>query len=182
MTLSLQRSNLSSYFTLLLPGSGDVAMVRGELVDNRFDGLLPDDGDYTIRVFLYRAAARRDESSDFELSVGVTGKPLKPISAKADAVLPGTRYHASTAVPCEPAYTKTRECEALVVRRGFDGTATVELRWDEKWKRRILFVKGEPKAADVPAAMTFTHNERGWRVSFNGDEHFEIPEPLVFGG
>ena len=48
--------------------------------------------------------------------------------------------------------------------------------------RRILFVKGEPKAADVPQAMTFTRNERGWMVTFNGDEHFEIPEPLVFGG
>ena len=157
-------------------------MVRGELLDNQFDGLLPDDGVYTIRVFLYRAAARRNEASDFTLTVGVTGTPLKPVPAKTDAVLPGTRYHASTTVSCEPAYTTTRECEALVIRRGFDGTATVELRWDGTWKRRILFVKGEPKAADVPEAMTFTRNERGWQVTFNGDEHFEIPEPLVFGG
>jgi hypothetical protein len=30
--------------------------------------------------------------------------------------------------------------------------------------------------------MTFTRDERGWRVSFGGEEHFEIPEPLVYGG
>jgi hypothetical protein len=30
--------------------------------------------------------------------------------------------------------------------------------------------------------MTFTRNERGWRVSFGGEEHFEVPEPLVYGG
>ncbi len=182
MTVSLKGSNGANYFNLLPPGSADVAMVRGELLANQFDGLLPDDGIYTIRVFLYRAAARRGEQSDFTLSVGVTGTPLKPVSARTDAVLPGTRYHASTTVSCEPAYTGTRECEALVIRRGFDGTATVELRWDGTWKRRILFVKGEPKVADVPEAMTFTRNERGWQVTFDGDEYFEIPEPLVFGG
>lgn len=47
------------------------------------------------------------------------------------------------------------------MRRGFDGTATVALRWDGTSARRILFVKGEPKAADVPQAMSFTRNERG---------------------
>ena len=182
LTVRLKGSNRATYFNLLPPDSGDIAMARGELLDNRFDGLLPDDGVYTIRVFLYRAAARRNEASDFTLSVGVTGTPLKPISAKIDAMLPGTHYHASTTVSCAPAYSKTRKCEALVVRRGIDGTATVELRWDGTWKRRILFVKGEPKAADVPQAMTFTRDERGWNVTFNGDEHFEIPEPLVYGG
>ena len=104
------------------------------------------------------------------------------MSAKVDAVLPGTRYHASTTTKCEPLYSKARDCEAYVVRRGFDGTATVELRWEADRKRRILFVKGEPKAADTPQSMTFTRDERGWLVKFGDDERFEIPEPLVFGG
>lgn len=182
LTVSLQRGNRATYFNLLPPGSFDVAMMRGELVDNRFEGVLPDDGVYTIRVFLYRSAARRNESSDFALTVGVTGTALVPVSAKTDATLPGTRYHARTTVPCEPVDSKARECEAFVVRRSLDGTATVELRWDANSKRRILFVKGEPKAADAPQALTFTRTERGWRVSFDGESHFEIPEPLVFGG
>jgi hypothetical protein len=25
-------------------------------------------------------------------------------------------------------------------------------------------------------------NSRGWKVAFGGDEHFEVPEPLVLGG
>ncbi|MCM2296275.1 hypothetical protein [Rhodoferax sp.] len=57
-----------------------------------------------------------------------------------------------------------------MIRRGFDGTATVELRWDTAKKRRILFVKGEPLAADVPQSMTSSRDERGWRATFNGDE------------
>lgn len=182
MKVSMQGTNLANYFNILPPGSPDAAMYIGQTGGNTFDGLLPDDGVYTIRVYLVRAAARRKESSEYTLSVGISGKPLPPVSAKVDAVLPGTNYHAKTTVKCEPQYTKTRECEALVIRRGFDGTATVELRWDERGKRRILFVKGIPRASDVPQQMKFTRNERGWEVVFNDDERFEVPEPLVFGG
>lgn len=186
MTLKLKGSNGANYFNLLPPDSDGAAMAIGEFIDNRFEGLLPDDGTYTVRVFLVRAAARRNEASDYTLSVGITGSPLDPVSARVDAVFPGTRYHASTVTQCTPAYTRARECEAYVIRRGFDGTATVELRWqndnNQEMIRRILFVKGEPKAADSFQPMSFIRHERGWRVSFNGDEHFEIPEPLVYGG
>ena len=186
MTVSLKGRNAANYFNLLPPDSATVAMATGVQSGNRFDGLLPDDGVYTIRVFLERAAARRNEASDYTLAVGITGAPLKAVPAKVDAVIPGTPFHARTTTKCEPLYAKARECDAYVVRRGFNGTATVVLRWDSdggtRLERRILFVKGEPKAADTPQAMAFTRNERGWRVSFGGDEHFEIPEPLVYGG
>jgi heat shock protein HslJ len=180
MTVRLKGRNGANYFNLLPPDSPDAAMTIGEQVDNHYDGVLPDDGLYTIRVFLMRSAGRRNEAGDFTLSIGINGSPLKPVPASVDAVLPGTRYHARATTKCEPLYSKARECEALVVRRGVDGTATVELRWDSERKRRILFVKGEPKAADSAQALTFTRNERGWRVSFNGEEHFEIPEALVY--
>ena len=70
---------------------------------------------------------------------------------------PGTRFPARATVPCAPAYTQVRECTADVVRRGFDGTATVELGWGDKRKRRILFVKGEARAAEVPQALSLIH-------------------------
>lgn len=182
MKVSMQVTNLANYFNILPPGSTDAAMFIAGAGDKAFDGLLPDDGVYTIRVYLMRSAARRKEAGDYTLSVSIAGTPLPPVSSKVDAVIPGTHYHAKTRVKCEPQYTKTRECEALVIRRGFDGTATVELRWGESGRRRILFVKGIPRASDVPRQMKFTRNERGWEVVFNDDERFEIPEPLVMGG
>ena len=48
--------------------------------------------------------------------------------------------------------------------------------------RRYLHLLALGVEPERIAAMTFTRNERGWRVTFNGDEHFEIPEPLVYGG
>ena len=182
LTVTLKAGSRSAYFNLLPPGSPDAAMAIGELSDNRFSGLLPDDGVYTIRVFLNRAAARRNAASDYTLEVGAGGTALKPLPAAKDALVPGTRFHAQANVPCAPAYTQVLECRAGVVRRGFDGTATVELGWGDNRKRSILFIKGEAKAADAPQAMKSTRNERGWTVEFDGGERFEIPEPLVFGG
>lgn len=182
---SLQVSNRSTYFNILPPGSRDVAMFIEGGGDRSFDGLLPDDGVYTLRVYLVRAAARRQEAADFTLSIGLAGKALAPLPAKVDALVSGTRYHATTTVACEPAYAKSkaRACEAGVVRRGHDGTATVELRWDSNGKRRVLFVKGRPEASDASQPFTFSRNQRGnYVLVFDGNERFEIPEPLVFGG
>lgn len=182
LTVRLKPASRSAYFNLLPPGSPDAAMAIGELSDNRFSGLLPDDGVYTIRVFLNRAAARRNAASNYTLEVGADGTALKPLPAAKDALVPGTRFHAQGTVPCRPAYTQIRECTAGVVRRGVDGTATVELGWGDKGKRRILFIKGEARAADSPQPLKATRNERGWAVEFDDGGHFEIPEPLVLGG
>lgn len=179
---SMQASNRASYLNLLPPGSADAAMYVGSTGDNRFEGLLPDDGVYTMRVYLMRSEARRKHSSDYTLKVSVTGKALRALPARADALVPGTRFHATTKVSCTLQSAQVRECEAGVVRRGRDGTATVELAWDKTGKRRILFVKGKPEAADAPQPMTYTRDEHGWRITFGSDEHFEVPEPLVMGG
>ena len=182
MKISMQVSNLASYFNVLPPGSDNAAMFIAGAGEKAFDSLLPADGIYTVRVYLMRSAARRKENSNHTLSISVTGKPLPPVSPKIDALIPGTPYHARAPVKCEPRYTKARKCDALVIRRGFDGTATVELRWDKNSNRRILFVKGKPAVADVPQPFTFTRDERGYVVVFDGDERFEIPEALVYGG
>lgn len=183
MVVSLHSSHGANYFNLLPPDSNGVAMYAGEVGGNQFAGLLPDDGVYTLRVYLMRSAARRKESAHYTLAIQVDGARLQPLASKDDAVVRGTRYHAHATVACRPAYTQTRTCEAWVVRRGNDGTATVELRWDAASKRRILFVKGEAKAADAAQAPNFSKGEKGnFVVSFGGEERFEIPKALVFGG
>ncbi|MGA0032279.1 MAG: hypothetical protein ACO3IW_03760 [Burkholderiales bacterium] len=182
LKVGLKAGHIANYFNILPPDSIDAAMYNASMNENRFEGLLPADGVYTVRVYLMRAAARRNESSAYTLSVSITGKPLAPLSPKVDALIPGTPFHARTTARCEPAYSKTRECEASVIRRGHDGTATVELRWDRTSTRRILFIQGKPVASDTMQAMTYTRNDRAYFVRFGGDERFEIPEALVFGG
>jgi hypothetical protein len=183
LSVEMKTGNASSYFNILPPGSGDVAMFVGSLSGDRFSGVLPTDGDYSIRVYLMRSAARRNETANFTLAVGVTGHALAATPAVQDALIPGTPFHASTKISCAVPYdAKTRECEAFVIRRGFGGTATVEVRWGEGTKRRILFVKGKAVAADSPEALVAMRNGDVSVVSFGSDERFEIPDALIFGG
>jgi len=183
LSVEMKTGNASSYFNILPPGSGDVAMFIGSTSGNRFSGVLPADGDYSIRVYLMRNAARRNESASYTLTVGVTGQPLAATPAARDALIPGTPFHASAKVACAPPFgATTRECEAFVIRRGFDGTATVEVRWGEGLKRHILFVKGKAVAADATDALAVERRGDVSVVRFGDDERFEIPDALVTGG
>lgn len=176
-------SNGANQFNILPPGSNDVAMFSDGYAENPFSGLLPVDGTYTIRVYLMRSAARRNESSRFSLSVEVTGKPLRALDDRVDARLQGTPYHAKAPIDCQPAYSDVRRCDAFVIRRGHDGTATVEVRWGKVLKRNILFVGGKPKSSDSPRSFNYIRNEKDFYViTFDGGERFKIPDALISGG
>jgi hypothetical protein len=184
LTVGLKTSHGATYFNVLPPGSRDVAMFIGQFGGN-FKGMLPTDGDYTIRVYLMRSAARRNESSDYTLNISVTGEPLAPVPASQDAVIPGTSYHAMAPCTCVAnPYSETRpqKCEAFVIRRGFDGKATVEIQQEGKVKRRLLFLKGKPVASDSSESMTVSRQDGITTVKFNSGEQYEIIDALVFGG
>jgi len=72
MVAILKPSNLSAYFNVLPPGS-DVAIFVGATSGNRFEGQLPADGEYTIRVYPMRNAARRDQTANYTLEVSLAG-------------------------------------------------------------------------------------------------------------
>ena len=72
MNVTLKSNNLSNYFNVLPPGSNDVAMFVGSTGGNNWTGTLPADGDYKIRVYLMRNAARRNETANYTLTIGIT--------------------------------------------------------------------------------------------------------------
>jgi hypothetical protein len=183
LSAKLQKSNAQNYFNVMPPGSAGSAMFVGDSGDD-FTGVLPADGDYTVRVYLMRPAARRGESSNYTLTIGVTGKALTPTPASKDALVPGTPYHASARIQCVPAYESApRACDAFVVRRGFDGTATVDIPGSAE-KRSILFVKGKPVASNAQALDTLSSERKGDTtiVKLGTTERYEIPDALVSGG
>jgi hypothetical protein len=182
MDVTLKASNRFTYFNVYAPESDGTAMFAEGAGDKAFKGLLPSDGTYVIRVYLIRAAARRNEAGSYALSLSVDGAPLKPVSGKVDAMLPGTPYHAQSSIPCKPAYSEVAKCEASVIRRSSDGSATVDIRWGSGTKRSILFVHGKPAAADTFQEMSYKKNGDITIVQFGGEERFEIPDALIHGG
>jgi len=69
LSVRMQTSNASAYFNVLPPGGGDAALDgAANVVDWR--GALPANGDYVVRVYLMRNAARRAEHANSPLPVG----------------------------------------------------------------------------------------------------------------
>jgi hypothetical protein len=99
MSVGLKTSNLANYFNVLPPGSKDVAVFVGSTSGNEWTGPPAADGDYTIRVYLMRSAARRNETARYTLTVGITGNPAAApalgTAPASDAKVTGTRYHAT---------------------------------------------------------------------------------------
>ena len=75
--VTMTSDNPAAYFNVYAPGSapGDEALAVGEFTNppNDWTRTLTRSGDYTISVYLYRAAARRGESATFTLTVSVDG-------------------------------------------------------------------------------------------------------------
>ena len=72
MSVTLKSANSGLAFNVLPPGSRDVAL-DGAIGLQTWDGALPTDGAYTVRVYLPRSAARRGERASYALTVGITG-------------------------------------------------------------------------------------------------------------
>ena len=184
LQVKFEAGKSSADFNVLPPGSADVAMYSSSMSGERtWSGMLPSDGDYAIRVYLGRAAARRGAATNFTLTVGITGKPLPPLSAKRDAKVAGTAYHATGSMPCAlPYQPAVKTCEAGVVRRGNDGTATLEATSGPGLKRRILFVQGRPVVVDSMDALSATRQGDTTIVKIGQDERYDVPDAFLMGG
>ncbi|MDC3189253.1 hypothetical protein NQU96_05830 [Pseudoalteromonas elyakovii] len=69
-------SNSSNYFNIL-PKGNPTALFVGPAKGDHAEIKIPDNGDYVIRVFLMRNAARRDEQSEFTADITVLKSTLK---------------------------------------------------------------------------------------------------------
>ena len=69
MNVSMATDNSSNYFNIIPPEESDVAIFVGSMSGNQYEGILPKSGDYTVRVYLMRNAARRDEVANYRLEM-----------------------------------------------------------------------------------------------------------------
>jgi hypothetical protein len=167
----------------IAPEKAGEAMVIGDSSNLDSKVVLPDDGVYIISTFLPRSAARRHETGRFKLSIALDGQPLPPLPATQDARVAGTRYHATARVNCRWAYAPAAgHCEAGVVRRGYDGTATVDIRGADGQRRRLLFVHGHLAASDSAWPITTRRSDDNTWVEIDGQERHELPDALLSGG
>jgi hypothetical protein len=88
LSVSLVSRNLSTYFNVL-PPSTEEAIFIGSSNGNQFSGALARDGEYKIRVYLMRNAARRNEKTEYSLSVSLSANEDTASAKNASAVSTG---------------------------------------------------------------------------------------------
>jgi len=186
MNVSLTTKNTATYFNILAPGETEVAFFNGSVSENQYEGVLPASGDYKIRVYMMRSAARRNETANYRLEMIVSGKPQATTTAGQAAAPKAEHYDATGKVPCAQHNSQPMgQCDFGVMRTG-NGNATVIITRPDGGKRTIVFVGGRATGADISQAdggAAFSAQREGDlnRISV-GDERHEIPDAAVSGG
>ncbi len=187
MKVSLKSGNPGLAFNVLPPGSKDVA-IEGAIGQQEWSGTLPADGEYTVRTYLDRAGARRGEKASYTLSVAIDGASGSAAATGGDTIerAGAGKFNATGKIPCAQSKGQPMgQCD-FGVARGSGGTATVVVTRPDGRKRMIFFEKGKATGADLSQAdgnMTFRATKEAdlYRIQA-GDERYEIPEAVVFGG
>jgi len=186
MNVSLGTKHGATYFNILAPGENEVAMFNGSVSENQYEGTLPASGDYKIRVYMMRSAARRDEVAHYRLEMIIDGAGQQAAHAPShDAKVPGTDFHASGDVPCSIGKGQpTSSCHFGVKREG-NGSAMVTVTKADGGQRVIFFEKGDAIGYDQSEADSgeFKANkEADLNIIHIGEERYEIPDAVILGG
>lgn len=187
MTVALTTDNAANSFNLIAPGAGDVAFFVGSTSGNRFDGELARSGDQTIRVYLVRSAARRNETARYRLEVAIAGAAHDkvPPARPGDAKVPGTGYHATGDIPCSMGGGRpTGSCPFGVKREG-RGSGAVTVTKPDGRTRVIFFDRGRAtgygRSEADPGALKASRRS-DLNIIRIGRERYEIPDAVIFGG
>ncbi|MER2555285.1 MAG: hypothetical protein ABTQ28_18675 [Thauera sp.] len=183
MSATLKTGNGANYFNVLPPGSEDEAIFVGSSGGNEWTGTLPADGEYKLRVYLMRSAARRNETASYTLTVTVTGTPEAAELGEApasDAKVKGTPFHATGPLPCTLGNDKPMQCEFGVIR-GEPGNAEVHITPPGGLKRVLTFM-GDKVTTNPGEKVKAVKQGYDWSVEVNDYEHYTIPEAVISGG
>jgi len=198
MVVNLTTDNLANYFNVIAPGE-DSAMFIGSTEGNRFEGDLPKDGDYTIRVYLMRSAAREEEAANYSLEIGIADKQgasstnnysMQIRIADNNPTAPYTteEYDATTILNCEvreapnmeQPVTHSQDCPAGIMR-GDPGSASIRIM-QPNGVERVLNFEADNVTTPDGGELTWGKEESGdWYIGIDNREFYIIPEAAIYG-
>jgi hypothetical protein len=197
LVASMTSDNSAAYFNVIEPGKADEAVYVGSMSSpsNSVGWTIRKSGDLRIRVYLYRAAARRGERATIRLNIAVNGSgagatqlPGQGGTASqlpGDALVQGTNFHARGPLECVArAGGPVLQCEMGVIRLG-GGSAVVTIRKRDGSTRTITFGEGTPVGYDQdltrPVPMTWSRQDYQTTVRIGGESYI-IEDAVVWGG
>ena len=186
MNVSLATKHGATYFNIMAPGENEVAMFNGSVSQNQYEGTLSASGDYKIRVYMMRSAARRNEVAHYRLEMIVDGARQPTAHAPShDAKVPGTDFHATGNIPCSMGKGQPTGSCAFGVKREGNGNAMVTVTKANGGQRVIFFEKGRAVGYDQSQADSGrfkAKKEADLNIIHIGEERYEIPDAVPEGG
>ena len=177
MDVTLKASKTSAYFNVL--ATDDTPLFVGSVSGNQFSGLLPKDGEYTIRVYLMGNAASSNQSADFTLDIDITSRP----ASAAKGSTPPAKYDASGKIRCsEDKETLDRQCDFRVVRHFATRSAQIWIAYGPDSRTRVLHYADKKFTTDDGARISALRQNENWRLGIGGQEFYLIPDALIHGG
>ena len=194
MTVKLTGGS-SVHHNVLPPGSTGEALFVGSRDGASSTTALPASGEYTIRVYQMGQAADSCRRSNFTLDVAIAGgtpTAAAPSSTEDDKMVEAAgragegKFNATGKIPCAKDKGQPMgQCNFGVARAGGGTAAVVVTRLDGR-KRLIYFKAGKAVGADLSQAdgnMEFKASKEADLFMIRaGNERYEIPEAVIFGG
>jgi len=182
LTVDFKPANASEYINVIAPDSTGEALFVGSSSGNYFAAPVPADGSYRVLVYLMRNAARRNEVARYTLRIDLRDASAAIMSAAGDALVSGTRYHATSEITCATsAGGRPGPCKAGVIRRA-RGTTTIELTTPDGGHRRIFFTNGRQTGSDAAAGLEVRRQGDLQIVRIGAIEVYRVPDAFVGGG
>lgn len=180
MVVTLATDHTVNYFNVIPPDAENEADFVGSTEGRRFQGMLDLDGDWRIRVYLMRAAARRGEAADYTLTVEITGEPDPAMAREANDFGP-RRWDARGDLGCawggEP--MRPAACPFKVIRYQEGATIFVLARPMDR-ERILYFEQGAWSTPSSEGVQALKRTDMWYLVV--GDEAYEVPDAVLFGG
>jgi hypothetical protein len=183
MNISMATKHTATYFNILAPGETEVAIFNGSTSGNQYEGTLSKSGDYKIRVYMMRSAARRNEVANYRLEMIVS---TRGNTGGGDAKVPGTNYNATGNIPCSMGGGQpTVSCSFGVTRKG-NGSGIVTVKKPDGRTRAIFFDNGKATGYDQnqsdPGGRFSATKQSDLNIISIGQERYEIPDAVILGG
>ncbi len=183
MNVSMATDNGANYFNIMEPNEDYVAIFNGSTSENMYEGVLQKSGNYKIRVYLMRSAARRSEKANYHLEIAISA--FQNQASNTDAKVAGTNYHATGQIPCQMSSSQpVGNCDFGVKREG-NGTAMVTITKSDGRTRIVFFNNGKATGYDEsnadPGKFSSSKNADLYIIHI-GNETYKIPEAVIFGG
>lgn len=180
MGVTLTTSHGATCFNVLPPDSENEAVFIGSTSGADSVGRLDLDGDWKIRVYMMRSAARRGEVADFDLDLTVRGDPDPNFALEANDFGPrewdarGDLGCVHGGAPMQPA-----ACPFKVVRYSSGGTVYAVKPGGEG--TRILYFDSGEWSTDSDAVIAVAKRSDLWTLTVE-EESYEVPEAVLNGG